>query len=57
MFKVGVINNGASRDGYAQYICEVVSEAGLRGVSVQVIDIQKLVKTNKWEKLGEHFCG
>lgn len=56
MLKVGVINNGTSRDGYAQYICEVVTEAGLKGVSVQVIDIQKLVKSNKWEKLGESRC-
>lgn len=57
MFKVGVLNDGTGRDGYARYVCEVVTEAGLKGVSVQVIDIQKLVKSNKWEKLGEHFCG
>ena len=57
MFKVGVINDGTSRDGYAKYVCEVVTEAGLKGVSVQIIDIQKLVKSNKWEKLGEQFCG
>ena len=57
MFKVGVLNDGTSRDGYAQYVCQVVADAGLKGVSVQVIDIQKLVKSNKWEKLGEQFCG
>lgn len=58
MFKVGVLDNGSSRDGYASYVCEVVAERGLagRGISVQVIDIQKLVRTNKWVALGEARC-
>lgn len=58
MFKVGVIDNGSSRDGYAQYVCEAMGDSGLngRGISVQVIDIQKLVGTNKWVKLGERRC-
>ncbi|MDZ5457881.1 hypothetical protein [Azohydromonas lata] len=58
MFRVGVIDNGSSRDGYASYVCEVVTEQGLagRGISVQVIDVQKLVRTNKWVALGEARC-
>jgi len=33
-------------------------EHGLKGsgIWVQIIDIQKLVKTNKWEKIGEKHC-
>ncbi|MHA3104682.1 hypothetical protein [Acinetobacter sp. ANC 3791] len=56
--KVGVINNGANRDGYAQYICEVLNQKGQQGkqVTVKIIDIQKLVSTNKWETIGEKHC-
>lgn len=58
MFKVGVLDNGTERDGYADYVCSVLVERGLRGkgISVQVIDIAKLVRTNKWVKLGEAHC-
>ena len=57
IFKVGVIDNGSSRDGYAQYVCSTLAEFGLsRGTWVQVIDIVKLTQKNKWVKLGEAHC-
>ena len=58
IFKVGVLDDGTDRSGYAQYVCEVLSERGFKGekVWVQVIDIAKLVRTNKWEKLGDARC-
>ena len=58
IFKVGVLNDGTSRDGYASYVCEVLYENGFRGVKVwvQVIDIIKLTKNNEWVKLGESHC-
>jgi hypothetical protein len=58
IFKVGVLNNGSNRDGYADYVCQVMYEYGFKGKSiwVQVIDIAQLVKTNKWIKLGEAHC-
>lgn len=58
IFKVGVLDDGSSRRGYAMYVCEVLSEHGFRGrgVWVQVIDIAKLVDTKKWVKLGEAHC-
>jgi hypothetical protein len=58
IFKVGVLDDGTDRSGYAQYVCEVLSERGLKGekVWVQVIDVAKLVRTNKWEKLGDARC-
>lgn len=58
IFKVGVIPNGGSRDGYANYVCEVLYEHGFKGdkVWVQIIDIVKLTRTGKWEKLGEAKC-
>ena len=58
IFKVGVINDGTSRDGYAQYVCEVLNEYGFAGskVWVQIIDIQKLTRTGKWERIGEARC-
>lgn len=57
-FKVGVIDNKAPRDGFSNYVCEVIAERGLRNqrIRVHVIDITKLVRTKKWEKLGEAAC-
>lgn len=57
-FKVGVINDGSNRSGYAQYVCEVLNDEGFKGkgVWVQVIDIVKLNKSGKWVKLGETHC-
>lgn len=58
IFKVGVISNGARRDGYAQYVCSVLNEHGFKGkgVWVQIIDISKLSNNGKWIKLGEASC-
>lgn len=58
IFKVGVINDGTSRNGYAQYVCEVLYDEGFKGqgVWVQVIDIVKLNNSGKWVKLGEARC-
>jgi len=46
IFKVGVLNNGSNRDGYADYVCQVMYEYDFKGKSiwVQVIDIAQLVK-------------
>jgi hypothetical protein len=58
IFKVGVIDDGTRRDGYAQYVCSVLNDYGFQGnnVWVQVIDIIKLTKNSKWIKLGESHC-
>lgn len=56
MLKVGVLDDGTPRDGYAQYLCEELASRGVKGASVQVIDIAKLVRTDKWVKLGEAHC-
>lgn len=56
IFKVGVIDNGQNRDGYAAYVCGEASASGLAGITVQVIDIAKLKNTGKWVKLGEKRC-
>ncbi|MDF1485518.1 hypothetical protein PY257_10065 [Ramlibacter sp. H39-3-26] len=56
MLKVGVIDNGTNRDGFAAYVCGEAASAGLKGISVQVIDIAKLKSTGKWVKLGEMHC-
>lgn len=49
-FKVGVINDGTRRDGYAEYICQVLYDYGFKGnkVWVHVIDIVKLVQYGHW---------
>jgi hypothetical protein len=58
IFKVGVIDDGSVRDGYAQYICEVLYDYGFKGkdIWVQVIDIVKLTRDGDWVKLGESHC-
>ena len=56
MFKVGVLDNGSSRDGLAQYVCQELSELNIYKVRVKIIDIQKLVSTNKWIDLGQANC-
>ena len=58
IFKVAVINDGTSRNGYANYVCEVLYENGFKGknVWVQIIDIVKLTNDGKWVKLGEAQC-
>lgn len=58
IFKVGVINDGSRRDGYADYVCQVLYDYGFKGkkVWVQVIDIVKLTRNGDWVKLGESHC-
>jgi hypothetical protein len=58
IFKVGVINDGSSRSGYAQYVCSVLNDYGFKGkgIWVQVIDIVKLTNNGKWVKLGDSRC-
>lgn len=58
MFKVGVIDDGTRRDGYANYVCQMLAEHGFRGqgLSVQIVDIVKLSKAGEWVKLGNARC-
>ena len=58
IFKVGVIDDGTLRDGYASYSCEVLYEHGFKGkkIWVQIIDIVKLTQNDDWVKIGEAHC-
>jgi hypothetical protein len=58
IFKVGVIPDGTIRDGYANYVCEVAYDHGLKGkgVWVQVIDIVALKRSGKWTQIGNAHC-
>lgn len=58
VFKVGVIDDGTNRSGYANYVCEVLYEHGFKGkkVWVQVLDVVKLARDGDWVKLGEARC-
>ena len=58
IFKVGVFDDGTNRNGYADYVCQVLYDYGFKGknVWVQIIDIGKLHRTGKWVKLGESHC-
>ena len=55
---LGMHNDGSSRDGFAKYACQILqSEFGVTElVTVNIIDIDKLVFADKWEKLGKANC-
>jgi hypothetical protein len=57
-FKVGVMNNGSNRDGYAQYVCMVLNDFGFKGkgVLVRIVDYGKLVRDGSWDNLGTAHC-
>jgi hypothetical protein len=58
IFKVGVIDDGSRRDGYADYVCQILYDYGFEGekVWVQVVDIVQLSRNGEWVKLGESRC-
>lgn len=58
LLKVGVLDDGSNRKGFASYICEKTAEAGLNtvGLRVKVIDISKLVHSNTEIELGKVNC-
>ncbi|AKG08669.1 hypothetical protein AAX06_01445 [Moraxella bovoculi] len=59
LFKVGVVDDGTSRDGFAEYVCEVLrTDFDIKDspLMVEVIDIQQLVNNNKWIELGGAVC-
>lgn len=58
IFKVGVVDDGENRDGYANYVCQILYDNGFSGkkIWVQIVDIAKLSKNKKWVKLGEARC-
>ncbi|MGP5553523.1 hypothetical protein [Psychrobacter celer] len=56
--KLGMHNDGSNRDGFAKYACQILqSEFGATElVTVSIIDIDKLVHTDKWVKIGKANC-
>lgn len=57
---VGVANNKGNRDGYAAYLCEVISEHKVsppgRTVDVYIVDYYAVMQKNDWSKIGKHYC-
>lgn len=49
---VGVADDGSRRDGYAEYICQVLAEQRVYGGVVHVLDGHAEERT----ELGEHWC-
>ena len=58
VFKVHVFDDGSNRDGYAAYVCTVLSDHGFKGknVSVMVVDYTKLLQTRRTVILGQENC-
>lgn len=57
---LGMHNDGSSRDGFAEYACQILqSEFDVdvnELVIVNIIDIDKLVRTDKWVDIGKANC-
>ncbi len=53
---VGVFDDHSRRDGFANYICSVAEDHGVRPELVKVIDIVKLVRTGKFIEIGKSRC-
>ena len=58
--KLGMHNDGSNRDGFAEYACQILqSEFNVdvnELVIVNIIDIDKLVRTDKWKSIGKANC-
>tara|TARA_R110002050_G_scaffold269917_1_gene412441 strand:- start:55418 stop:55720 length:303 start_codon:yes stop_codon:yes gene_type:complete len=55
IFKVGVLDNGSNRDGFADYVCLELNQKGLKDTLVRVVDIAAIQK-GKWVNLGTSHC-
>lgn len=55
---VGVVDDGSSRDGYAQYLCEVVKDyaTGDGRVLIKIIDVAAAARDEGLKELGSHWC-
>lgn len=52
---IGVIDDGSSQDGYAQYICGLMSDHELHGGIVRIMDVAAATR-DKWKELGRADC-
>ena len=55
---IGVYDDGTSRNGLAEYVCQELTDHGYknRGIMVKVIDYGVLMREEKWVKLGKAHC-
>ncbi len=51
-------NTGTPQDGFAQYLCQVIADTGYKGrpVTLEIIDVVKLVRQKKWDVIGSATC-
>lgn len=47
----GVADDGSSRKGYAEYLCMVLAEHGIKGGVIRVMDVKE-----DWKELGKTWC-
>jgi len=57
-FYVSVKDNGRNRDGYAEYVCQVLMDYGFKGraIVIRIIDIDYLANNMDYRILGTGFC-
>lgn len=52
---IGVLDDGSSRDGYAEYICNMMNDHELHGGIVRIMDVSAATR-DKWKELGRANC-
>ncbi len=58
LLKIGVFDHDKDYADYAAHACDVVAGNGLseQDIRVQIIDLKKLIETEKWVVLGSARC-
>ncbi len=53
---VGLIDDGTRRDGYAEYLCTVAADFGLKPDLIKAVDVVKVARAGKFVELGKAYC-
>jgi hypothetical protein len=53
---VGMKSDGTSRNGYAKYLCLVLSDFNISKVDVVIKDYRKLMLKNEFVTMGMAYC-
>jgi len=53
---VGMIDDGSSRDGFAQYLCQAAQDHGVQADLIKIVDAAKVLREKKFVEIGSTYC-
>lgn len=58
LLKVGMYSDGTNKNGFAEYLCNIVYENALKNkkITIKIVDYQKLMQNNEWVNIGSANC-